>query len=92
MANSYSLFIVCETLTCQGCHYNLAISINKAEKMRGCMMQVRKESDIIEKTSKSEEDEAIERAFVQMELIYKSRCVQAPGGSNVTVREIQKDE
>jgi hypothetical protein len=30
--------------------------------------------------------------FEQMEMIYKSRCVQIPAGSNVTVREIKKEE
>lgn len=55
-------------------------------------MHVKKKSDFDEQTPKLEEDEAIERAFVQMELIYKSRCVQPPGGSNVTIREIKKDE
>lgn len=38
------------------------------------------------------DDEAIDRAFVQMEVIYKSRCVQAPLGKNVSVREIEKKE
>ncbi len=38
-----------------------------------------------------DEGEAIERGFEQMELLYRSRCVQAPTGSNVTVREIEKD-
>jgi len=39
-----------------------------------------------------EEDEAIDRAFRQMEVIYKSRCVQPPLGSNVTIREVKKDQ
>ncbi len=55
-------------------------------------MHAKRESDIDEQTRKKEQDEAIDRAFVQMELIYKSRCVQPPGGSNVTIREIKKDE
>ncbi len=55
-------------------------------------MHVSKKSAIDEQTKKSEEDEAIERALVQMELIYKSRCVQPPSGSNVTIKEIKKDE
>ncbi len=45
-----------------------------------------------EQDEKLDEGEAIERGFVQMEMIYKSRCVQLPHGSNVTVREIKKDE
>lgn len=55
-------------------------------------MHVSKKNDIDEQTKKLEDDEAIERALVQMELIYKSRCVQPPGGSNVTIRKIRKDE
>jgi hypothetical protein len=39
-----------------------------------------------------EQSEAIDQAFRQMETIYKSRCVQPPSGSNVTVREISRDE
>ncbi len=40
----------------------------------------------------TDEAEAIDRAFLQMELIYKSRCVQPPLGSNVTIREVKKDQ
>lgn len=39
-----------------------------------------------------EEGEAIEKALQQMEVLYKSRCVQAPLGSNITIREINKEE
>lgn len=39
-----------------------------------------------------EDDEKIEIGFTQMELLYRSRCVQAPFGSNVVVREIEKDD
>lgn len=39
-----------------------------------------------------DDDETIAKGFEQMELLYKSRCVQAPTGSNVTVREIKKGE
>ena len=39
-----------------------------------------------------DEGETIERGFEQMEMLYKSRCIQPPTGSNVTVREIEKDE
>lgn len=38
-----------------------------------------------------DEGEAIERGFEQMEMLYRSRCVQVPTGSNVTIREIEKD-
>jgi hypothetical protein len=55
-------------------------------------MHVSKKSATGEQTQKLEDDEAIERALVQMELIYKSRCVHPPGGSNVTIKEIKKDE
>jgi hypothetical protein len=44
------------------------------------------------RVSDLQDDEAIDRAFVQMEVIYKSRCVQPPLGKNVTVREIEKKE
>lgn len=39
-----------------------------------------------------EEGEAIEKALQQMEVLYKSRCVQAPLGANITIREIKKEE
>lgn len=39
-----------------------------------------------------EDDEKIEQGFTQMELLYRSRCVQAPLGTNVIVREIEKDD
>lgn len=55
-------------------------------------MNVTKKSEIEEHAKKLEEDEAIDRAFVQMELLYKSRCVQPPSGTNVTIREIKKDQ
>lgn len=38
------------------------------------------------------EEEKIEQGFSQMETLYKSRCVQAPTGKNVTVTEIEKKE
>ncbi len=38
------------------------------------------------------EDDSIDRALEQMSSIYKSRCIQPPNGSNVTIREIKKDE
>lgn len=45
-----------------------------------------------DRLSDLQEDEAIDRAFVQMEVIYKSRCVQPPLGKNVTVRELERKE
>lgn len=39
-----------------------------------------------------EEAEAIDSALLQMEILYKCRCVQPPLGSNVTIREIQEDD
>lgn len=35
------------------------------------------------------EEESIERAIVQMDVLCRSRCVQAPTRSNVTIREIE---
>ena len=37
-----------------------------------------------------EDGEAIEKALQQMAVLYKSRCVQAPLGANVTIREIKE--
>ncbi|MBW1635954.1 MAG: hypothetical protein JRJ68_06730 [Deltaproteobacteria bacterium] len=52
------------------------------------------EKEITEESVQHREDEgnSITRGFEQMEMIYKSRCIQAPDGSNVTVREIVKEE
>lgn len=58
-------------------------------------------ADVTRKTDKNEdnepdkindEDDSIDRALEQMSSIYKSRCIQPPNGSNVTIREIKKDE
>jgi len=40
----------------------------------------------------AEEGEIIEQGFQQMTVLYKSRCIQTPIGSHVTVREIKKEE
>ncbi len=56
------------------------------------MDNVTKENINEHQNNELDEGEAIERGFEQMELIYKSRCVQMPYGSNVTIREIKKDE
>lgn len=42
--------------------------------------------------AETEEGEIIEQGFQQMTVLYKSRCIQAPIGSHVTVREIKKEE
>ncbi len=39
-----------------------------------------------------EESDAIEKALQQMEVLYKSRCIQAPFGTNITIREIKKED
>ncbi len=38
------------------------------------------------------DEDAMEQGFHQLETIYRSRSVQSPKASNVTVREIKKDE
>lgn len=45
-----------------------------------------------EKQSPVDEEETIDNALLQMEILYKCRCVQPPLGTNVTIREIKKDE
>lgn len=39
-----------------------------------------------------DQDDSIDRALDQMSSIYKSRCIQPQNGSNVTIREIKKEE
>jgi hypothetical protein len=39
-----------------------------------------------------DDDESIDLALIQMGLIYKSRCIQPPRGSNITIREIKKED
>ena len=39
-----------------------------------------------------EDGEAIDDAFLQLEVLYRTRCVQSPLGKNVIVREIKKEE
>lgn len=47
----------------------------------------------VEEDEELDEGEKIEQGFTQMEVLYRSRCVQAPNGiSNVVVKEIKKDE
>lgn len=40
----------------------------------------------------TEDNDTIDEALQQMALLYKSRCVQTPIGSNVTIREIKKED
>lgn len=54
-------------------------------------MDTKKKSNTIKTESQIEDGEAIEKGFEQMEMIYRSRCIQPPHGKNVTVREIDKD-
>ena len=51
-----------------------------------------KELKVDETDFDSNTDDAIEQGFAKMELLWKSRCVKMPSGSNVTVREISKEE
>jgi hypothetical protein len=37
-----------------------------------------------------QELDALDASLLEIELLYKSRCVNAPNGSNVVVREIEK--
>ncbi len=55
-------------------------------------MEKIKENNKKEQDNTFEEEETIDNALLQMEILYKCRCVQPPFGSNVTIREIKKDE
>jgi hypothetical protein len=60
---------------------------------QGTIMDTQQKSKIDTTEQDDQEDgAAIEQAFQQMEVLYKSRCVQAPVGTNVTIREIKKEE
>jgi hypothetical protein len=48
--------------------------------------------NVNDEPDKKNDDEAIDTALAQMSSIYKSRCIQPARGSNVTIREIKKDE
>lgn len=39
----------------------------------------------------NEDDKALDMALQQMEVLYKSRCVQASIGTNITIREVKKE-
>ncbi len=75
-------------------HYRTFPQFFKKQRKRHevISMEAPQEKEIEIQDKNEDEGEAIDRAFVQMELLYRSRCVQAPGGSNVTIREINKDE
>jgi hypothetical protein len=47
--------------------------------------------DLDQAEQTAEETEIIDRALLEMELLYRSRCVQAPLGKNVTIRELPND-
>lgn len=47
------------------------------------------DDDFTADDKEAEDDEKIEQGFSQMEMLYRSRCIQAPLGSNVVVREIE---
>jgi hypothetical protein len=55
-------------------------------------MSENKELRTDETNSDFDADDKIEQGFAKMELLWKSRCVKMPSGSNVTVREISKEE
>lgn len=55
-------------------------------------MNPTREKDKDEQSGTGAEEEAIDNALLQMEILYKCRCVQPPCGSNVTIREIKKEE
>jgi hypothetical protein len=60
--------------------------------IKGARMNTAQENIDGERAAELPDDEAIEQAFTQMEVIYKSRCVQPPLGKNVIVREIAGKE
>lgn len=55
-------------------------------------MNTEQEKIVEDRPADHEDGETIDQAFVQMEVLYRSRCVQAPNGNNITVREIKKEE
>lgn len=54
-------------------------------------MESTEENTMDDQQNTVDEAEAIDNALLQMEILYKCRCVQPPLGTNVTIREIQKD-
>jgi len=45
-----------------------------------------------DQNSDSIAEDAIDQGLIQMETLYRSRCIQPPNGSNITIREIKKDD
>jgi hypothetical protein len=55
-------------------------------------MTTSNDQDIKQQEEELGEGEKIERGFTEMEALYRSRCVQSPAGTNVFVREIEKED
>lgn len=55
-------------------------------------MNAEREKTAEDRPGNREDGETIDDAFLQMEVLYRTRCVQSPIGKNVTVREIEKKE
>jgi hypothetical protein len=59
---------------------------------QGASMDTQQDKTDITEQRDPEESDAIEKALQQMEVLYKSRCIQAPFGTNITIREIKKED
>lgn len=55
-------------------------------------MDTQKDKDDTTAQHEFEDGETIEKSFQQMEILYKSRCVQAPLGANITIREVAESK
>ena len=55
-------------------------------------MKTEQEKPSEDRPAENVDGESIDNAFLQMEVLYRTRCVQSPFGKNVTVREIKKEE
>lgn len=44
------------------------------------------------KNHEMSEEESIEHALLQMDILYRTRCVQSPFSSNVTISEIDTQD
>ena len=51
-----------------------------------------KENEKQDDTLTQEELDKLDAELLQIETLYRSRCITPPKGSNVTVREVKKDE
>ncbi len=67
------------------------VSLSYNSNLGGFMDTQENNTDTTEQPN-LENNEAIESALQQMEVLYRSRCVQPPLGSNITIREIKKEE